>query len=256
MCLEQALWLCSFGPFLFDLLGLVVPSCLSRSRRASGALARRLRPSTRQITRRVTTNSLIELCGLLAINPCKAFNRIRHCSTQLYRPNKANTLSKCSNLILDSVLLFVSLVELQTLQTILHPDKLNRHSESSRSCTSTVDSWVLFGFVLKCLGCTSGFSNYFSVISRLVCDLAIFSRSCRFCDMLIMVLLSYNHCFVSLFFFQCQNHDFLILICHFIDPWLGNRRHFKWHNCIKQKKVGIICSNQQVKALRAKHKQH
>lgn len=40
-------------------------SCLSRSRRASGALARRLRPSTRQITRKVTTNSLIELCGLL-----------------------------------------------------------------------------------------------------------------------------------------------------------------------------------------------
>ena len=82
MCLEQALWLCSFGPLIFDLLALVVTSCLSRSRRALDALARRLRPSTRQITRKVTTNSLIELCGLLAINmakdinPWKAFNRI------------------------------------------------------------------------------------------------------------------------------------------------------------------------------------
>ena len=42
-------------------------------------------------------------------------------TTQLYRPNKVNTLSKCSNLILDSVLLFVSLVKMQPLHTTLHP---------------------------------------------------------------------------------------------------------------------------------------
>ena len=120
-------------------------------------------------------------------------------------------------------------------------DKLNRHSESFRSCTSTVDSWVLFGFVVKCLGCTSGllelsFSHlvfgfwpcYFFMILQI-------SRFLWHADMLIMVLLSYNHCFVSFVVFQCQNHDFLILISHFMDPWLGDWRHFKWHNCIKQK---------------------